>query len=379
MPNTQITPPDAYSQSSLKMFASCPGAWARYRRGDEYTPGAPLIVGSVFADLSAAYDDERRRARLAVLDGSHIEQVFDHVMSGHPEAAPYTGELRSLFVEYAEREADMTGLSEIEKEFAGVHTPKGRHLKGRIDRVYVGTVGVTVRDQKTDRSMLSRAAAKDDFQVRLYAYSAHRLYGVNTVIGQLEFVRFGSRIRDAEFGLTDLEVIGEEMDRRIDAVEAACETQDFPFTVGDGCAWCHYSGDCPKIASLSKKADAIVIVDEDSHRRVATEYLALKLRLGMVTDILKSWSTVHGNIDVNGIAVGFHLSERYEYPVGPIAKLLEAADMDPLMFAKIDATKIKKLAKSAPGIWSGIEAMRTDASRTEFREKRSKGGDDDAE
>jgi len=359
--------PDHFSYSSLSMFMECPGAWRdRYILHRPEEESDALVFGRLFHELTAAYDLHCIQKRVPT-DKSHAQEIFDSVMASYSPGYQYRS-LRDLFMQYVDRHVvDLQRLAAVEMD---CKVSLGDHfLVGRIDRVFQENGQITVRDLKTDNQIRSQSEIDKDFQLSVYALLAAQRFGVSEVAVEIEFVRYGT-IRKSMRSADDIEATRAQLDHVISEIRSA---KEFPYRIGSRCSICGYARTCAELRAVVDMKDVPLITTPEMAQTTAQRLIALEQQLDQVKSALKAWCSKHGNVVVNGMEVGFHLTQSWKYPVRPTAEILEARGHDPLDYLAVSATAIKKLVAKDQELEAALSGVREDASYTSFKAKRIKG------
>lgn len=371
------TLPDHFSWSSLSLHRDCPGAWCdKYLRGLEEELSDPQIFGSAFHGLSALYD-EHCQAEKTGTDPAAIDRIFDAYMVAHPEAIAQSTEIKQLFTEYVHGHT-VDYEHQIAVEWP-LETRIDEHkLTGILDRIYQEDGELTIRDLKTDGAIRSQADVDRDEQLGIYALLARDHYKwPNPITVEMQFVRYGvirRSIRDGEAIERVREKIAQEIALITTRYEAWCEgnTDAFPYRVGSRCSICGFASRCLRIRELAAEEGRIIVVTTDDALRVATAMVALDERLKQTKKALKPYCSEHGNLEVNGLVVGFHKTESYRYPTVTVASILQNYDEEPLIYMNVSATAIKRAMRASEELRAAVERVREDASYTRFEARKLK-------
>lgn len=228
---------------------------------------------------------------------------------------------------------------------------------------------VIITDYKTDRAIRSQADIESDLQLKIYAERAsEKVPEAQEFICRIDFVRFGV-IREVTYMREDIPKIKREM---LSAVERIESDEEFKARPGAMCAWCSWTADCPAI-----KADGVeVITCPEDAEKLAAQKIAIEARKKQIDALLKEYCTVEGNIEVNGMSVGWQISETDKYPnTESIARIIEANGRDPYPFLRVDAVAIKKLLKQ-DGMRDELDDYIETSKSTTFKAVKAKGGDE---
>jgi len=376
-----LTLPDHYSYSQLKKYRECPGSWKddKILRLPQETSD-PAIFGSTFHDLTAHYD-LHCKSRQVQTDYGAADAIFEVVMRDHPEAAPQRAELGELFAEYIQRTiVDFDHLIGVEMpldtEIAGVH------FTGTLDRLFrfQDPFALTVRDHKSDGRIRTQAEVDTDWQLSIYAMLAARTVNwTGDVAVEMLFDRYGVLRRSVrtpeqiEGTVEDIAALIETIQGSLKVVPAITLDEAFPYTPGSRCSICGTRSSCPRLKKLADEDGVSVIVTTEDEQAAFVQYVALAARLNQVTKVLKRYCSTHGNIIMNGLDLGFHVSESYKYPTVQTVDILKAHKIDPLTLLKVDTTGVKKLVRAGGETAEALIRIRTDASKTTFKAVKVKG------
>lgn len=362
--------PDHYSQSSIKLYRACPGAWRdKYGLQKLQKVADPLIFGSVFHELSAVYDEVCVDRRAGTAEDA-AGDVFDRVMSGHPEAVPQRQDLKNLFETFVVRHrVDFEHLVGIEKELS--YEWGKLKFTGILDRVYLDSdeKTLTVRDLKTDGAIRSQADVDRDFQLSVYAMLAAEHYEwTGDVQVEMEFVRYGV-LRGSVRTQKQIADIRDEITESIIVIQ--CD-EEFAYEVGAHCSICGFADTCPKLKEVVEAKEKLVIVTGIDAANLATMMIAMETRLGQVKDLLKAYCSDHGNLYINGLEVGYHKTESVRYPMDALLEALKDSDYNALKLLSPDTTAIKKAVKRDEKLAGLLAPVAVDASSTRFTSQKIK-------
>lgn len=228
---------ERFSFSRLKLFEECPFRFfKKYVEGYEEPVTLPLALGKA-----------THRGIQDKINGIPHEEA---VINGYIEAEFFPGltyEEISVLVNNAKLPVEPVH-TEMYFELPLIpfdeHSPK---INGYID--VISTKGDFIIDWKTNRKMYH---VLDTYQVGLYAWAAHCLYGVQNVVGTLYFLRFKKQSTHV-FTFQDMENariwalnLAEAIRAKIDLYEAMPNDVEFIFPAkpSANCKNCPFVMEC---------------------------------------------------------------------------------------------------------------------------------------
>ena len=353
--------------------------WRQYGEHRPDPSGIPAAVGKGFhawADEAGAQPDADESALYRIL--ARKAALLDE------RAAPLLRALVSRYIQRGGLPPVPPDAEDVVREQALAVTAAGEPcawdspdavFRARLDLAWTehGTLGC-IRDWKTSRT-IEDVDATD--QMRWYAGALSLLNpALEQVHCELYYVRFapgGVRRTPEPYQADELRAtVPEEWRAIAEEMERCAAAGDWPATLGDGCRYCPYRGDCPAYQR------AVPPVRPFNGTEQAVEAADCLLRLkGQVKDYdaaLREWTLHHGAIVCsNGELLGHHAGEKRSVcDTEAAAMFLEGAGVgheDLWSALHLGITAVEKLARGVTqGSARGQKKQRVDALLAELAE-----------
>jgi putative RecB family exonuclease len=172
-------------------------------------------------------------------------------------------------------------------------------IVGVIDRITEADGIYEVHDYKTSLYMPTQQDIEHDCQLALYALALDYLYGVDDIELVWHFLAFNRELRLRK---KTYEGVREEILAKIDRIEQAKETGDFPAKESGLCPYCGYQPVCPlfkhefdlreKSPTEVTRGDGFTLVNE--YARVTQQLAELKQRRQELEEQLASFARKNG-------------------------------------------------------------------------------------
>lgn len=237
-----------------------------------------------------------------------------------------------------------------------------------IDQLSIEGTEAHIDDFKTDWHLRSQADVERDLQLRIYAWAVFQHYPhLEQARCTLRFVRH-QRERSVVYEPDDVA----DIDGLIqDQIQRILGDTKFAPAPGATCQRCGYFDRCP---AAPRHADIIRVASEEDAVRVAGEIAVLERQLEMRKAALKDWTAQAGPVTVNGIEWGHFLTEAEGVDdVRAFAARLGERAFD---FLSVDARKLKGMPEEEREM---VMDLIVDRSRTSFRHRKTKGGEESAD
>lgn len=349
------------SYSALNTYEQCPRRYKIERVERRKAPDTkPLRVGSAVHAAIAAYIKHLAEAGLET-DITWGDQAMDAA------AAAMAKEKRTLDADEWEEVGQIfqTFISSHmfnPAQIAEVEKKEEIPLDGLtfwvvIDLLEVEDGQAKVRDWKSSWKVLSQAEADKDFQLRVYAWAMHKLYGYDEVRCDLGFVRHGA-VRSVLIGPEDIAKTEKRILEGIGKIEAE---KDWPATPGSHCTSCAWADECMAIEGE--------VVDDPE--KLAAEILVLERQINDRKERLKIWCTENGPVVVGGETFSYFDSHGLKATdVIAISRFMEIRRLNPADYFSINNKKLQPLLKDKV-FAEEIEPYTEETVSTSFRHKKA--------
>ncbi|MCK9601494.1 MAG: PD-(D/E)XK nuclease family protein, partial [Sphaerochaeta sp.] len=350
------------SYSALNLFEQCPLRFKIERVEKRKAPDAPpLRIGSAVHAAIAAYIRHLQEENLQTdFTWAAIALVeADAVMSeeGRILSADEWEEVTSIFNGFVSSHMfDPSCVAEVEKR---EKIPlDGLTFWTVIDLLEVEDGQAKLWDWKSSWKVLSQAEVARDFQLRVYAWAVHKLYGYDEVRCALDFVRHGA-IREVVIGPEEIAATEERILKSIAAIEA--ETEWTP-TPGSHCSWCPWAGECP-------------LMEGEDPEELAGRILVLEGQLREAQAKLKEYCNEHGPVTVGGETFGYLPPKDGGYTITDkpaFAAALDSHGLDPWDYFNVNSTKLKSIrtAKKWRHVLADVEPLLEQDISTKFTHRK---------
>lgn len=359
-----------YSPSQLKLYDSCPGAWAaQYLHKEESTDESyPLDYGSLYHEIIAHYNHHCVKKGVPADPDVMPDIVNKHFWENGRSSLIPDGDwqgMMDLCMRTAHRQVlDLDHLVDIESFYW--MDVNGYRFRGKPDLVFVDGNRATVPDYKTSRVAWTDKQVAADFKSQCYAAlvmaeeNCPQVDAVKIVMG---FERWGVT-PSATFTFDHAERVKEEIYWRIQRLEA---DMAYECTPGDWCGLCRYRSTCPALthAMMGAKNMVKVVADYEQAQFLVGEMKLLEVALKNRKDALKVYAK-HTPVVANGLCYGPREHRSRTYDADELFKAYDGTESGPFAMLSADGTKIRaereRKRKHEPGV--DLEALGTETVRT---------------
>lgn len=306
---------EAWSHSRLDLYARCPGAWKRHY-------GATAASSPDFVPIPM--DEYQDVARICFMIADRMFLDLDD----------YYG-------------TETTFTADV----------GGYQFQARLDLVHVRGTVATNTDLKTGFGVKSQAQTDADFQLSTQAVALFaKLPHLELVKSNFYFPRFNV-LRESVRTIEDVERTRNEIVQRIQQIE---RDDEFRYTPGDGCAWCGFKDDCPRLAeAIAAAGNLLAPVTSDVAGLAALERIVLlTAALKDAKAKLKPWAKLSGPVVSAGMAYGEHDDTRISYPPRAIVEAFEGTDVDAFSLMSVGLTKLASALKREPDLEDVFDAAK---------------------
>jgi len=350
------------SYSALNLFEQCPLRFKIERVEKRKAPDAPpLRIGSAVHAAIAAYIRHLQEENLQTdFTWAAIALVeADAVMSeeGRILSADEWEEVTSIFNGFVSSHMfDPSCIAEVEKR---EKIPLGGlTFWAVIDLLEAEEGEAKLWDWKSSWRVPSQAEVSKDFQLRVYAWAVHKLYGYDEVRCALDFVRHGA-IREIVIGPEEIAATEERILGAIQAIEA--ETEWAP-TPGSHCTYCPWASECPATAG-------------EDPEELAGRILVLEAQLREAQAKLKAYCNEHGPVIVGGEIFGYLPPKDGGWTITDkpaFASALDSHGLDPWDYFNVNSTKLKSIrtAKKWRHVLADVEPLLEQDISTKFTHRK---------
>lgn len=364
------------SYSRAKTFDECPAKFkAEYlsgRRGGGI-PEPYLVVGSIVHECADRYVKYLVENKLSS-SFPQMDVIFDSVWAsevnvGLPESA--RSEVYDLCVMARELLifADISKVSGSELMLAvdedwkpiAYDDPKA-HVRGKIDRLDIDDEGnALVTDYKSGHRIVG---INESYQMKLYArlVLAH-FPDIKTVDVALEYIRHRSR-RSGRLGSDEMESAKEWIEGVGRGIAKAAKTGSYPAKPGMACGGCAAFSTC---AARKTTVKPVPPENEGAAVELVQRLILLERERAEIMESVVPWIDQYGNVEVNGMVMGYQKENRLEFDVATVYSLLEKRGLRPLKYMAVDKAEIKKLGRMDSKIAGELEKSAKDVSTTKLK------------
>lgn len=359
-----------YSPSQLRLYDSCPGAWAaQYLHKEKPTDESyPLDYGSLYHEIIAHYNGHCVKKGVPADPDAMPDIVNKHFWENERSTLIPDGDwqgMMDLCMRTARRQVlDLDHLVDIESFYW--MDVKGYGFRGKPDLVFVDGNRAVVPDYKTSRVAWTDKQVEADFKSQCYAalvMAEENCPQVEAVKIVMDFARWGAT-PSATFTQEHAEQVREEIYWRIQRLEADTE---YPCTPGDWCGLCRRRSICPELthAMMGAKNMVQVVADYEQAQFLVGEVKLLEVALKNRKDALKVFAK-HTPVTVNGLCYGPREHRSRTYDPDELYDACKGAEPGPFAFLSADGTairaEIKRKRKWIPEI--DLTEMGTEVVRT---------------
>jgi len=353
------------SYSALNLFEQCPLRFKIERVEKRKAPDSkPLRVGSAVHAAIAAYIRHLQETGLET-DITWSDQAIEAA------AAAMAKEKRALDADEWEEvgqifQAFTTSHMFNPAQIAEVEKLEKIPLNGLafwavIDLLEVEEGQAKLRDWKSSWAVPSQAEVERDFQLRVYAWTVHKLYGYDEVRCDLEFIRHGA-VRSVLIGP---EEIAKTEERILEDIEKIRAERDWAPTPGSHCTYCPWSSECELADSEDEDPEAL-----------AGHILVLEAQLREAQAKLKEYCNEHGPVTVGGETFGYLPPKDGGYTITDkpaFASALDSHGLDPWDYFNVNSTKLKSIrtAKKWRHVLADVEPLLERDISTKFTHRKA--------
>ncbi len=361
------------SYSRAKTFEECPAKFAAEylsgRRGGGIAESY-LIVGNIVHECCDQYVKHLVVTHQSS-DFAQMDAIFEGVWEselrvGLPESS--RSEVYNLCVMARERlvfvDISVVAGSElmlaVDKDWKplGYDDPKA-HVRGKIDRLDIDDEGnAKVVDYKSGHRIVG---INESWQIKLYSrlVMAH-FPDIKVVDVELDYIRHRS-VRSGRLGPDEMEAAKEWIEAVGRGIEKAAKTKSYPAKVGQACRGCSAFNTCPARATTSKPVPP---EDEAAAFELVRRLILIERERKEIMESVTPWVDQYGDIEVNGMVLGYKKQVAFEFDVPTVASILEKRGLRPLRYMSVDKAEIKKLGRMDSKIAEELEKSARDTSKT---------------
>lgn len=348
------------SYSALNLYEQCPRRYKIERVEKRRAPDAkPLRVGSAVHAGIAAYirhlQEDNLQTDITWADAALIEADAAMSEEGRKLTEDEWEEVGQIFQSFISSHMfDPSCIAEVEKR---EEIPlDGISFWAVIDLLEVEEDQAKLRDWKSSWKVPSQAEVDRDFQLRVYAWAVHKLYGYDEVRCDLEFVRHGA-VRSVLIGPEEIE----KTEKRIlEGIEKIRAEKDWAPTPGSHCTYCPWSGEC-------EAADS----DGEDPEALAGRILVLEAQLKEAQGKLKEYCVENGPVVVGGEQFSYFDSHGLRATdVIAISRFMEMRRLDPADYFSINNKKLQSLMRDK-AFAAEIKPYTEETISTSFRHKKA--------
>lgn len=349
-----------WSFTRLNLYERCPGAWKRrYIDHEKGASSLPAMKGILCHRIAAQYWEACEKAGVpsdphAMPDLVNAAFFGGHGCCGLPQSE-YQDVAAICFTIADRMFLELDDYYGTEKKFTA--NVGGHQFQARLDLVHVRGTVATNTDLKTGFGVKSQAATDADFQLSTQAVVLfEKLPHLELVKSNLYFPRFNV-LRESVRTIENVERTRDELVLRIEQIEADTE---FRYTPGEGCAWCEFKDDCPRLAEVIATAgNELAPVTDDVDGLAALERMVLlTVALEDTKAKLKPWAKLNGPVASAGMEYGERDDTRTSYPPRAIMEAFEGTDQDAFELFSVGARKLASAVRREPDVEELIEAAK---------------------
>lgn len=368
-----MTYPLSYSRANT--FDECPAKFkaqylgGRRREQDE----SYLIVGNMLHDLCDRYVQHLMKS-LQQSDFNEFDRLFevcwtDAVRRGLPETARsdvYSLALvarDSLIFENIRRVHAAEMKLAVDKDWKPIdYDSPLAHVRGKVDRIDIDEEGaVLIVDYKSGYRI---TGIKDSYQVKLYArlMLAH-MPELKTIKVALDYFRHKAR-RSDDLTIEDMESAKDWIEAVGRGIERAAAEKHYPARPGAACRGCAIFNTCP---ARSESVKAIPPADEGRAVALVARLILIDRERREIMEAITPWIDQYGDVEVNGMVLGYQKRTALEFDVARVAEILERRGLRPLRYMQVDANEIRKLGRMDQKLAAELEKSARDGSSTQLK------------
>lgn len=208
-------------------------------------------------------------------------------------------------------------------------------FRGVIDYAASSGGHYTVTDYKT-----GFAPDVDPLQMQVYAWLLLSLDLADTVIAEIDFVRFNVQ-KSRTYERDDLPALDERIRAIIDRIEAVAAADVYAATPGPACLHCDYADRC-----TARVTPPGAITDATSARQAVEALALLERDMKRGKEALRAWCVDHGPVVHNGAVWGNHTqgSDGFD-DAKAFVEALQATGVDPWRYLTVNNTAAKRLVR----------------------------------
>jgi len=235
-------------------------------------------------------------------------------------------------------------------------------FSGDLDLVSIEGQRAFITDYKTNFGIF----VPETIQSVYYPWLVSKLMpGLKEITFTLDFVRYNS-LQTRTFSMDEIQDCEVHILAQVDRVLEALESKKFPAESGHaGCSWCPLT--CPLVEAGLDRDLIGQIKDMKQARQMAMEAYALQTRYNKVKEILKNYSTQHGDIAIVDRVLGFTKFESLECDPVTVHRLNVEHGFEPLRGLKADNAILKRIYKDYPDYKEKVRKTAKDRGSTKFQ------------
>jgi len=192
--------------------------------------------------------------------------------------------------------------------------PDAVKFRLRLDMVYFENNKLWIQDYKTNWRIMSQSEVENDDQLKIYAYAVSQKYpDITDIVLMLDFVRFDFQ-RIVEINVADARGVKKMLEKSIEKIESEA---DFIPEPGQYCDWCTFTSICPTFQRNSDEESVNIelnrpdpITSREQAKELAEKRKHLLIAADQLTEKLKRWAEVNGDIPLSHENLGFHPKSR---------------------------------------------------------------------
>lgn len=366
------------SASAMQVWSECPLAWSmKYELGVPEPGTDPLKTGQLMAYALEAYLKHLFEQKVPT-DITALPEIARRQYEIHGAGLPITA--LDAVLRIAERYAQTHVLDlehlygvEVWLPLDGQHVElAGREIVGKLDELYLDDEGTSahVIDAKTNWYVWSEEEARATLQARVYPFLVTRAFpDVEEVEVTFDFVRWGVE-RSLHFTRADIEMEAANLESLARAMQRPGPR---PANPGHRCGYCPYTEQCAAFKSAKANGTILAPTAESEAKKLGEDLAVLEAGLARRRAALREWAKGNGPVRVNGMSIGYFVTETPTLDVRLFAVWCEEQGVDPFDYLAIPTTELRKLLHRNPE----LEGLAGTEKSTRFDTKRA-GGEESA-
>jgi RecB family exonuclease len=365
----------ALSYSRANTFDECPAKFkAEYlveRRGGTAEPY--LVIGSFVHEALDRYVKFLKEIH-ASSDFDKLDDIADELWNSHHRGSlpmDARSEIRDLLIKAREmlvfEDIGKVHAAEVklavDKDWKPVDYESDRAwVRGKVDRIDIDEEdNVKIVDYKSGYRIVG---VSDSWQIKLYArLMLAYMPAATTMDVELAYIRHRS-LRSGRVGPEEMSGAQEWIEGiRLD-MEKAAKADRYPARPGAACRGCAAFATCPARATTVKPVPPR---DEAHAIAMVARLILIDRERKEIMEAITPFVDQYGDIDVNGMVLGYQLENRLEFDVARVASILENRGLRPLRYMKVDANEIRKLGRMDQKLAVELEKSAKPANQTKLK------------